>query len=96
MGFKLAAAFFIVLFLIMFIPSVYGDLLWFSSINYQSVFWTVFTTNIYLFLAGAIIFFLFLVLNLKLVKRFSKKNISSSIVLIVIFFSLLSITLTST
>jgi len=51
---------------------LYGDWLWFGSLNLQSVFWTMLSNQIMIGLIAGIVFFVFAYLNLRIVKRVLK------------------------
>jgi uncharacterized protein len=56
----------------------YTDWLWFDSLNYASVFTTRVTASIGLFLAGAIIFWVFLALNVLLARRLEPRGLDDT------------------
>lgn len=71
--------------------NLYGDWLWFGSINFQSVFWTILSTQLAIGIIAAVVFFVFAYLNLRLVKRVLKskrKNIGYALIIIIGIFAI--------
>lgn len=63
----------IILALVILVPAIlniYGDWLWFLSLDYGSVFWTILSTQLWLGLLGGIGFILIGYLNFRLAKKF--------------------------
>ncbi len=50
---------------------IYTEWLWFGSLGFSSIYTTILTTRIWLFFAGALVFFAILMANLILARRFS-------------------------
>lgn len=74
------------------ILNIYGDLIWFSSLNYSSIFLTMFFTSITLGLVFGIAFLAFAFLNIKMAKRaFPKKGQGKSgfLTLLTLLFALI-------
>lgn len=54
--------------------NVYTDLLWFQEVGYVSVFLEILSTKVLLFIAGAILFAVILLVNVFLARRFSPQG----------------------
>ncbi len=67
----LALALVVLLLLSQRLATFYTDVLWFQSVDFQSVFWTVLTTQVGLGLAAGVLMTLLLAGNLFLAKRFA-------------------------
>ncbi len=75
-----------VLLFFLFFPviNLYGDLLWFVSIGYSSVFWTILSTSVLLGLTTGALFFLVMLINIRIAKKSFKKKKKSNILIILI------------
>jgi len=56
--------------------NIYVDWLWFDNLGYLSVFTTILTTRVTLFVLGALVFAVVFAINVYLAQRFSPKGIS--------------------
>jgi len=65
---------FLFLFIIPSLLSLYGDLLWFISLNFSTVFWTILKTKIFLWIITATLFFLFVTINLRIAIKYAMKK----------------------
>ncbi|MBI4298477.1 MAG: UPF0182 family protein [Chloroflexi bacterium] len=55
---------------------IYTDLLWFDNLGFRSVFVSILTTRMWLFIVGAITFALFLSINIFIAYRFSRGEVT--------------------
>jgi len=70
--------------------SLYGDLLWFNSLGYGSVFWTMLSTKMIIGIAAALFLFVFIYLNLKYTKKKKGKRSLKPFIIIVGFIALIT------
>lgn len=78
-------------FLIFPIFNLYGDWLWFVSVGYSSVFWTILSTSIFLGLVAGVLFFLVMLTNIKIAKKSVLKKGKKKSILLIILVSVFSL-----
>lgn len=70
--------------------SLYGDLLWFNSLGYGTVFWTMLSTRLIIGVTAALFLFVFIYLNLKYTKNKKEKRPLKTFILMAGFVALLT------
>lgn len=69
--------------------NIYGDWLWFLSVGYGKVFWTILSTKLSLALIAGIIFFLILFVNLRVARKISQKKTKRKIISLGLIFNII-------